>query len=46
MPYETKRRKVHTAKWDRCVTDVKRKKTVRNPYAVCTKSMGKESFRK
>jgi hypothetical protein len=38
-------RKIHTAKWDRCVVGV-RKKGIGNPYAICTASLGKESFLK
>lgn len=32
--------KVHTAKFDRCVKDVKEKGSVDNPYAVCQASIG------
>jgi hypothetical protein len=39
-----KRRKVHTTKWDRCVKKVSKKGTAVNPYAVCTKRLGKKSF--
>lgn len=48
MPYriKNKRKKIHTAKWDRCVSDVSRKRTAVNPYAVCTKRLGRKSFRK
>jgi len=47
MPYNYfKRKKVHTAKWDKCVSDVEAKQTSVNPYAVCTKSLGKKSFLK
>lgn len=34
------RARVHTAAFDRCVTDVRRKGTAVNPYAVCSASMG------
>lgn len=44
MPYTTKRKRVHTVKWDRCVKKVRKKRTSANPYAVCTSQLGKESF--
>lgn len=31
----------HTAKFDRCVRDVKRSGGAVNPYAVCTRALGK-----
>jgi hypothetical protein len=34
------RRSVHTAKWDRCVKDVRRKGGAANPDAVCTATLG------
>ena len=34
------RRSVHTAKWDRCVKDVRRKGGAANPDAVCTAMLG------
>lgn len=49
MPYHTKnkkRKKVHTAKFDRCVMGVKKSKTKANAYAVCTKALGKKAFLK
>jgi len=47
MAYKLKRRKrVHSAKWDRCVAKVKRKGTSVNPYAVCTSRLGRKSFAK
>ena len=33
-------RSVHTAKWDRCVKDVKTKGGASSPYAVCTAMLG------
>jgi len=45
MLYKIKsKRKVHSARWDRCVKKVARKKSAVNPFAVCTKSLGKKSF--
>lgn len=35
---------IHSAKWDRCVADLKDKKGV-NAYAVCTAQLGEESFK-
>jgi HK97 family phage prohead protease len=35
----------HSAKWDRCVEDVKRNNPSANAYAVCTAQLGEESFR-
>lgn len=35
----------HSAKWDRCVEDVKRDNPSANAYAVCTAQLGEESFR-
>lgn len=46
MAYKTKRKKVHTEKFDRCVRDVKKKGTAVSAYAVCTKSLGKKAFLK
>jgi hypothetical protein len=47
MTYKLKRRKkVHSAKWDRCVKKVSKKGTAVNPYAVCTRSLGKKSYAK
>lgn len=47
MAYKIKKkRKVHTAKWNRCVEDVETKGTAYSPYAVCTKKLGRKSFRK
>jgi hypothetical protein len=42
------RKKIHTAKWDRCVKKVRKKsKGKYNPYAVCTAVLGeKGSIRK
>lgn len=40
------RKPTHTPKWDRCVEDVKKKGDKVNPYAVCTSSIGKDSFLK
>lgn len=31
----------HIAKWDRCIRDVKRSSSAANPYAVCTRTLGK-----
>jgi hypothetical protein len=45
MPYKIKgRKRLHSAKWDRCVRKVSRKGTAVSPYAVCTKALGKKSF--
>lgn len=38
--------KVHTAKFDRCVADVKEKGDVDNPYAVCQASLGSDAIKK
>jgi hypothetical protein len=42
--------KVHTKKFDRCVSKVKKRrrggKRARNAFAVCTRSLGKRAFRK
>lgn len=46
MAYKTKRKPIHTKKWDLCVKGVKKKGTAVNPYAVCTKSLGKKAFLK
>ena len=35
-----------TAKFDRCVTKVKRKGGGKNPYAICNASMGGKARRK
>ncbi|MGH9760627.1 MAG: hypothetical protein ACREAC_07265 [Blastocatellia bacterium] len=37
-------RKRHSAKWDRCVSDVKKSGTAKDPYAVCTSSIGRKSY--
>lgn len=39
-----RRKRIHTAKWDRCVKKVRAKGTAINPFSVCTKALGKESF--
>jgi len=39
---ESKKDKVHTKKWDRCVKKLKEKGNVDSPEAVCTKSLGYE----
>lgn len=39
-PRRAPRRRVHTAAFDRCVVDVRKKAGAVNPYAVCTASMG------
>lgn len=36
---------IHTAKWDKCVADLKDKGNVDSPYAVCTAQLGEESFK-
>jgi hypothetical protein len=46
MAYKIRKRRVHSAKWDSCVKKVSRKGTAVNPYAVCTKSLGRKSFAK
>ncbi len=38
MPGE---KKIHTAKFDRCVKKVKQSGSAVNPYAVCSKSLGR-----
>lgn len=38
--------KVHTAKFDRCVADVKEKGDVDNPYAICQASLGADAIKK
>jgi hypothetical protein len=46
MAYKIKpRRRIHTAKWDSCVKKVGKSGTAYNPYAVCTKRLGRKSFR-
>jgi hypothetical protein len=40
------RRSVHTAKWDQCVKDVRKKGAAADPYAVCTAAMGELAIRK
>jgi hypothetical protein len=44
MAYKIKR--THSPSWRRCVKKVKRKDTRVNPYAVCTSSLGRKSFKK
>lgn len=39
-------RSVHTAKWDRCVKEVRKRGTAADPYAVCTAAMGELAVRK
>lgn len=39
-------KKVHTAKWDRCVKEVRKRGTAADPYAVCTAAMGELAVRK
>jgi hypothetical protein len=47
MAYKIRRRKrIHTAKWDRCVKKVKAKGTAVSPYAVCTAKLKGKSFLK
>jgi len=38
--------KVHTAKFDRCVADVKKQPNVDNPYAICQASLGTDAIKK
>ncbi len=38
--------KVHTAKFDRCVADVKEKGGVDNPYVICQASLGADAIKK
>lgn len=38
-----RRQPVHTAKFDRCVKDVKRSGTAADPYAVCEASLGSKA---
>jgi hypothetical protein len=40
------RKRVHTAKWDRCVKEVRQRGTAADPYAVCTAAMGELAIRK
>lgn len=35
-----RRKPIHTARFDRCVEDVKRSGTASNPYAVCSSELG------
>ena len=42
MP-QGKKKGLSTKKFDRCVTKVKRKGGVKNPYAICNASMGGKS---
>lgn len=37
-------RKKHSAKWDRCVREVRRRGGAVNPDAVCTGSLGRKSY--
>lgn len=39
-------RKIHTAKFDRCVREVKRAGTARNAFAVCTQALGRAGLLK
>lgn len=39
------RKFVHTAKWDRCVREVRKRGTAADPYAVCTAAMGEMAVR-
>ncbi len=42
---KSKRKKVRSPAFDRCVEKVKKKDSkVRNPFAICTKSLGKKAF--
>lgn len=36
---------VHTAKWDKCVSEVKASSPDADPFAVCTAQLGEESFK-
>lgn len=36
--------KKHSAKWDKCVTDVSKKGSSDNPHAVCTSQLGDSSY--
>jgi hypothetical protein len=38
------RKRIHSARWDRCVKKVKKQSTAYNPYAVCTARLGRKSF--
>ena len=38
--------KVHTAKFDGCVADVKKQPNVDNPYAICQASLGADAIKK
>lgn len=40
-----RKRKAHTAKFERCVLEVKGKDGKYNPWAVCTKSMKGKIFK-
>lgn len=40
------KRKAHTAKFERCVMDVKSKDGKYNPWAVCTKSLKGHVFKR
>ncbi len=43
IPKEVSEALEEPAKWDRCVSDVKKKGGAANPYAVCTTTVGRES---
>ena len=42
--FRVKRKRIHTAKWDRCVKKVRKQGKAVNPFAVCTKALGKGSY--
>jgi hypothetical protein len=42
MARRKRRRPVHTARFDKCVKDVKRTGSAENPYAVCEASLGEK----
>ena len=45
MAFKVKRKKVRSLAFDRCVEKVRKKdRKVRNPFAICTKSLGKKAF--
>lgn len=43
--YKTAGKDIHSEKWKRCVEHVKEQGNTDNPYAVCTASLGDESFK-
>jgi hypothetical protein len=42
--YDKLAKRTHSAKWDRCVEEVRRRGGVDSPEAVCTAQLGEESY--